>query len=89
MALADCDSIFDYIEADNPRAAVIVDGRIGAKIRRLDMFPESGRPGRVAGTREVVFSGTPYIAAYRVTDAMVLILRILHGAQRWREDFTG
>jgi addiction module RelE/StbE family toxin len=88
-AAADRDSIFDYIEADNPCAAVIVDGRIAANIRRLEMFAETGRPGRVAGTRELVISGTPYSAAYRVTDATMLILRILHSAQLWPEDFAG
>jgi addiction module RelE/StbE family toxin len=85
----DRDGIFDYIEAENPRAAVIVDGRISARLRRLEQFPESGRRGRIAGTRKLVISGTPYFAACRVTDTTVLILRILHGAQLWPEDFAG
>jgi addiction module RelE/StbE family toxin len=93
-ALPDRDDIFDYIEAENPRAtviaaviaAVIVDGRISTRLRRLEQFPRSGRPGRVTGTRELVISGTPYIAAYRVADATVRILRILHAAQLWPGD---
>ncbi|MCF3640321.1 type II toxin-antitoxin system RelE/ParE family toxin [Rhizobium sp. TRM95111] len=83
FALSDRDGIFTHIEADNPAAAVTVDERIVAAVRRLREFPESGRPGRIAGTRELVITGTPYIAAYAVTETTVRILRVLHGAQQW------
>jgi len=83
FALADRDDIFVHIEADNPIAAITVDERIVAGVRRLQDFPESGRPGRIAGTRELVVSGTPYVAAYAVTETAVRILRVLHGAQQW------
>ncbi|WP_159953326.1 type II toxin-antitoxin system RelE/ParE family toxin [Rhizobium sp. 18065] len=82
-ALADRALIFDYIEAVNPRAAVDMDERIAAALGRLTDFPESGRPGRIEGTREIVVNGTPYIAAYVVLQDRVRILRLLHGAQRW------
>src|SRR6266478_9540841 len=62
----DRDAIFDYIEADSPQAAIIVDNRIRVQVESLVKFPESGRPGRVEGTRELVIQRTPYIAAYRV-----------------------
>jgi len=42
--------------------------------------------GRVAGTRELVVVGTPYIVVYRIEPAAVVILRVLHGAQRWPSD---
>jgi toxin ParE1/3/4 len=44
-----------------------------------------GRVGRVAGTRELVLSRTPYIVIYelRGPDEEIYILRLLHGAQRW------
>ncbi len=83
FALTDRDDIFMYIEADNPIAAITVDERIVAAVRRLQDFPESGRPGRIAGTRELVVSGTQYVAAYAVTETAVRILRVLHGAQQW------
>ncbi len=45
----------------------------------LRAFPHRGRPGRIAGTREVVRA--PYIVVYRVMPDAVEILRIYHGAQ--------
>ncbi|CAN7396114.1 type II toxin-antitoxin system RelE/ParE family toxin [Rhizobium leguminosarum] len=82
-ALSDRENIFTYIETDNPRAAVHVDQKIVVAARRLVEFPESGRPGRIAGTRELVIPSTPYIAAYAVHEDRVRILRVLHGAQIW------
>jgi addiction module RelE/StbE family toxin len=82
-ALDDRSNIFSYIETENPRAAVHVDEKIARAARRLLDFPESGRPGRVAGTRELVVPGTPYIAAYAVTSDRIRLLRVLHGAQTW------
>ncbi|UPA26750.1 type II toxin-antitoxin system RelE/ParE family toxin [Shinella oryzae] len=86
FALSDRDAIFTYIEADNPAAAVLIDERIAAGARRLLDFPASGRVGRIAGTRELVISGTPYIAAYTAAETTVRILRVLHGAQEWPEN---
>jgi toxin ParE1/3/4 len=83
FALADREAIFDYIEADNPEAASRVDDRIRMQVESLLRFPESGRPGRVGGTRELVIDRTPYVVACRVAGRVVRILRVLHGAQRW------
>jgi toxin ParE1/3/4 len=84
--MTDRDEIFDYIEADNPRAAVAMDDRISAQMSLLIQFPESGRPSRVVGTRELIVSRTPYIAAYRIAGDTVRILRILHGSRQWPDD---
>ena len=86
FALADRDQIFTYIEADNPKAAAHIDEQIVLSARRLLEFPESGRIGRVAGTRELVIPRTSYIAAYVVIEDKVRILRVLHGAQIWPEE---
>lgn len=85
FALSDRDAIFTYIEADNPSAAVLVDERIVAAVRRRIDFPASGRIGRITGTRELVIIGTPYVAAYAVAESSVRVLRVLHGAQEWPE----
>jgi len=86
FAIEDRNRIFDYIEADSPRAAVVVDDRIRAEVRQLLQFPETGRPGRVEGTRELVIRQTPYIAAYCIAGETVRILRVLHSAQLWPDE---
>ena len=63
-----------------------MDDRIREQVEGLMQFPEIGRPGRIEGTREMVIHRTPYIAAYRIADDTVRILRVLHGAQRWPEE---
>jgi len=50
FAVEDRTRIFDYIEQDDPMAAVAVDERIMAQTANLAQFPESGRLGRVEGT---------------------------------------
>ena len=59
--------------------------RIEATIDTLADNPGRGRPGRIAGTRELVMPGLPFIVAYRTTTSTIDILAILHGAQRWPE----
>jgi len=87
FALADRDEIFDVIEADNPRASIAVDERIQTLAEQLLHFPKSGRIGRVEGTYELVIVGTPYVAAYRVFADRVQILRVIHGARLWPDEF--
>lgn len=86
FARADRAAIFDYIEAESPRAAIAVDERIHTQVEGLLRFPERGRPGRIEGTRELVIRRTPYIAAYLITRDTIRILRILHGAQLWPDE---
>lgn len=88
FALADRIAIFDYIEADSLQAAELVDDRIDAAVECLLTMPAMGRPGRIQGTRELIIERTPYIAAYRITDETVVVLRVLHGAQQWPEELT-
>lgn len=71
------------VGARDPRAAIGMGDAVETAVRRLADHPHIGRPGRVAGTREVVVTGTPYVVAYRVEREAVVILRLLHGAQRW------
>lgn len=81
------EDINERIAADNPAAAARMIARIRDAVNRLARFPASGRPGRVAGTRELVIAGTPYIVPYRVKHDAVQIITMLHGAQRWPEQF--
>ena len=87
-AQADRIAIFDYIEADSPQAAIAMDERIREQVELLVRFPQSGRKGRVEGTRELVISRAPYIVAYRIGGDTVGILRVLHAARRWPDDMS-
>lgn len=82
-ARLDLAELMEYIAQDNPDAAYRVHDEIRAHIEILHQHPEAGRPGRVRGTRELVISGTPYIATYQANPDAVTILRVLHGARRW------
>jgi addiction module RelE/StbE family toxin len=77
------EDIKERIAAENPAAASRMIERIRAAVARLAETPAAGRPGRVAGTRELVIPRTPYIVPYRVKGGVVQIITILHGAQRW------
>jgi addiction module RelE/StbE family toxin len=77
----------DYIAARNPEAASKVARRIEDAVLRLAEFPESGRPGRIAGTRELVVPGTPYIVPYRIRSDSIEIVRVFHAMRRWPDAF--
>jgi addiction module RelE/StbE family toxin len=85
-AIADREEIFTYIEADSPNAAAAMDERIASAVRRLLDFPESGRPGRIEGSRELVVPRSPYIAVYALAGDRIRILRVLHGARLWPDE---
>lgn len=82
-ALADLDDGATYIANDNPAAARRFVASVVAGVERLTEHPAMGRPGRVAGTRELVLP--PDIIPYRVRHHTIEILRIFHGAQKWPE----
>lgn len=73
----------EWIAERDPWTAIDVGEAVHAAIERLADHPEIGRPGRVPGTRELMVVGTPYVIVYRVEATAVLVLRVLHGAQRW------
>jgi addiction module RelE/StbE family toxin len=81
------EDIRERIASDNPAAAQRMVERIRVAVERLTGFPASGRPGRVADTRELIISGTPYIVPYRVNGDVVQIITLLHSAQRWPDRF--
>ncbi|MFZ0321794.1 MAG: type II toxin-antitoxin system RelE/ParE family toxin [Candidatus Sulfotelmatobacter sp.] len=82
-ATNDLYNIVQHIQQDNPDAASKVAESLYDGCSSLENFPHLGRKGRIAGTRELVFSGLPYIVVYRVVDQVIEILRIYHGAQDW------
>ena len=82
--VTELEAIGDYISRHNPRAASRIVNEIHAKTERLlSANPFIGRVGEIAGTRELVMTGTPYIVAYRVKDTQIEILFVQHGAREW------
>jgi toxin ParE1/3/4 len=61
--------------------------RIREALGRLLHFPMSGRIGRVEGARELIIDRTPQIAADRIADSTVRVLRLLRGGREWPGDF--
>jgi toxin ParE1/3/4 len=83
-AVGDLTHICDYIEKHgSPANARRVAISIHRQIDLLAKFPEHGRTGRKPDTRELIFSGLPYLAVYRIQKDAVVVVRILHGAQVW------
>jgi toxin ParE1/3/4 len=82
-ALANLNAEAEYIARDNSKAAARIVQVLHEAVDQLQRFPALGRPGRVVGTRELVISGTPYLAPYRVRNNEIQILRVFHGARKW------
>lgn len=74
----------DYIAEDSPQNAALVARRILAAVNLVGTRPDLGRPGRVAGTRELVVPDTPYVVPYRVRAGRLELLAVFHGRQKWR-----
>jgi len=79
----DLAAVREYIALDKPDAAQRQVIQIVTSVSRLLRFPETGRPGRRANTRELIIAHTPFILAYRLRSDLVEILAVLHGKQRW------
>jgi len=83
-AVEDLQQISEYIEQDRSlEAANRVSRVIYDAVQSLRTMPYRGRPGRINDTRELLVRTLSYIVVYQVLDQRVLILDIVHGAQRW------
>ena len=82
-AADDLERITDYLFDETPQHAARIIQSLYNAISALRMFPNRGRPGKKAGTRELVVRSLPYIVVYQVSRDVVYVARILHGAQKW------
>jgi toxin ParE1/3/4 len=88
QAVQQLNQAHDYIALSNSEeVAERIAMRIVTTVQQLARFPMSGRSGRVSGTRELVISNTPFIAAYAIAHDRIVILALYHGAQQWPEAF--
>ena len=88
QATRQLDQAHAYIALSNSeKVADRVALQIVTSVQQLATFPMSGRRGRIPGTRELVISNTPFIAAYAIDHDRIVILALYHGAQQWPEAF--
>lgn len=81
-AITDRHTIYDYIELDNPLAAVELDDLFTTAAKRLTVNPKLGKPGRILGTRELVVHQS-YFIVYEITNDILVILAVVHSRQQW------
>jgi toxin ParE1/3/4 len=74
--------MWQYLLADRPAHANEQFDRVMDSVEKLEQFPEMGCRGRIAGTRELVVTGTPFLVAYRLQGGQVQVVAVLHGARR-------
>ena len=72
-----------FIAKDNPAAAAKVVETIFKTAERLELFPEVGKAGRVAGTRELALEKYPYTLVYRIRAAYVVVYAVLHQSRQY------
>jgi toxin ParE1/3/4 len=77
-------AVYAHIAFENADAARRVVQAVQASVERLGEFPDSGKPGRVIGTREVIVRNLPYIIVYRVVGRDAEILRVFHTSSDWQ-----
>jgi toxin ParE1/3/4 len=83
-ALEDLKSIAESIEQDRSlETSNRIMRVIYTAVQSLRNMPLRGRQGRLEQTRELVLSNLPYLVVYQVSDERMLILTIVHGAQKW------
>ena len=66
-ALQELDDASEFIGSESPRRALRFIQSVYSGVEPLTQFPSLGRPGRVAGTRELVISGT--LTSLRIASA--------------------
>lgn len=84
-ALVNLNEEISYIARDDHALAVKIYAHIQDSVENLRSFPNSGKPGRVFGTRELLIVRYPYIIPYRVKGDVVQILRVFHTSRKLPE----
>jgi toxin ParE1/3/4 len=82
LAIRNLADISAYIALDSPAAAVRMDDLISNAAARLSNFPNLGRKGSVAGTRELI-PHPSYRIVYQVVGETVWILSVVHTSRQW------
>ena len=82
-AIGDLEGIADYLATRSRQGMRAVESSIRATVALLGEFPRSGRVlEQRPQVRVIPVARFPYLIFYTVTDGMVVILHIRHGARR-------
>lgn len=81
-ARADLEGISEYHAATDARVGEAIVGRIEGAAAKLAHY-DTGRPGRVVGTREKSVAKTSHIIVYEIHDDLLFVFRVVHTARNW------
>ncbi|MDM0022752.1 type II toxin-antitoxin system RelE/ParE family toxin [Variovorax saccharolyticus] len=87
LAQADLEAIGDYIALDNPRRALSFIEELGDHCKKIASSPQAYRPRQelAEGLRSCAHGR--YVIYFQSHDDVLLIVRILHGAQDIQAQF--
>jgi addiction module RelE/StbE family toxin len=82
QSIEDRKQIYAFIAEHDRRAADEMDELFKRQASLLESFSEMGKPGRVAGTRELVVH-KHYVLVYACAGDTVAILTVLHTSRQY------
>lgn len=74
--------LIDYVAVKSPIAAHVLEERIINAVARLPLNPYLYRPGRLAGTRELVVDPN-HVVVYRITQSAIEVVTVLHSRTKY------
>ena len=80
-ALADLESVLDYVAERSPRGAARIHSRIRAVTDLLLRYPRAGAVTDDPSIRRMTTTPYPYLTFYEVTDAEIVVPAVRHGAR--------
>jgi plasmid stabilization system protein ParE len=80
-ALANLESILDYVVDRSPQGASRIHARIPAVTDLLLRYPQAGAMTDDPTIRRVTTTPYPYLVFYEATDAEIIIHAVRHGAR--------
>ncbi len=81
-------AIIAHIAEDTIATALALDTHITDCAEQLLQFPKQGKPGRVAGTRELIVH-EHCILVYEIAGDALQILSVLHTSRQWPPEPAG
>lgn len=86
LTLEDLEQLRDYLRLRDPAAARRVVEAVRERAKLLKQHPMAGPPLDVGNARKLSVGRYPYLLVYRVSGDEVIILRVYHAAESWRDD---